>query len=79
MTLAGKTDCCGNEPDRLLLDRRRAARAMSISVRLLDQIVKERQQPFVKCNRRVLFDPRDLSQWIETHKQNAVSENETEQ
>ena len=56
--------------EQLLLNRRQTARAMAISVRLLDQITKEQRLPFVRLNRRVLFDPQDVRLWIESHKQN---------
>lgn len=77
MTHSGKSNCHADALDWFLLDRRRTARAMSISVRLLDHIVKEQRLPFVKCNRRVLFDPRDISLWIEAHKQNKTLEDNT--
>jgi len=64
--------CATDGLDKLLLDRRQTARAMSISVRLLDQLVKEQQLPFVRLNRRVLFDPQDLVAWIAAKKSGAA-------
>ena len=61
----------------ILLDRRRTARAMRISVRLLDDLVKEQRLPFVRLNRRILFDPQDIRLWLESHKQNVLIENGT--
>jgi len=52
----------------LLLDRRQTAQAMGISVRLLDTFTKANEIPHVRIARRVLYDPRDLSAWIEAKK-----------
>ena len=54
--------------DRLLLNRRQTTRAMGISVRLLDTFTKANDIPHVRIARRVLYDPRDLSAWIEAKK-----------
>ncbi len=56
------------EQPPLLLDRRQAARVMSISVRLLDSCTKAKEVPHVRIARRVLNDPQDLSAWIEARK-----------
>jgi hypothetical protein len=52
----------------LLLNRRQTARAMGISVRLLHSCTKAKEIPHVRIARRVLYDPRDLSAWIEAKK-----------
>jgi hypothetical protein len=56
----------------LLLNRRQTAQTMGISIRLLDQIVKEQRLPFVKLNRRVLFDPQDIRMRIAANKSGAA-------
>lgn len=52
----------------LLLDRRQTAQAMGISVRLLDSCTKAKEIPHIRIARRVLYDPKDLSAWIESKK-----------
>ena len=47
-----------------LLDRFAAARCLGISVRKLDDMVRQRLIPSVKLGRRRLFDPARLQQWI---------------
>lgn len=52
----------------LLLNARNAARALSISERLLWTKTKSREIPCVRIGKRVLYSPADLEAWIEQQK-----------
>ena len=53
---------------QLLLSARDAAKALSLCERTLWQLTKDGAIPCVRCGRRVLYDPRDLGQWIDRQK-----------
>ncbi len=57
--------------DRLLIDVRTAARALSISERLLWSLTNDGTIPHVRLNRRVLYSPADLQRWIDQQKKGA--------
>ena len=49
----------------LLIDAREAARRLAVSPRTLWALTKCGSVPHVQVGRRVLYDPRDLAQWID--------------
>lgn len=57
----------------LLLDKRRATMALSISEPQLDLMVKAGELPTIHVGRRVLFDPMDLRRWIRSEKTNPLT------
>ena len=60
------------EPAPALMDIGQTARYLSLSPHTLYAWVCKRQHelPFVKIGTRVLFRPKDLDAWIESHIQN---------
>jgi len=54
----------------LLLDAREAARSLRISERTLARLTAAGSMPCVHIGRRVLYDPRDLTAWIDGQKKN---------
>jgi|tagenome__1003787_1003787.scaffolds.fasta_scaffold18504966_2 excisionase family DNA binding protein len=54
--------------EKLLLDCREAAERLSISARTLWMLTKAGQIAHVKAGRRVLYDPRDLTAWIDRNR-----------
>jgi excisionase family DNA binding protein len=52
----------------LLLNTRDAARALSISERLLWTKTNSREIPCVRIGKRVLYSPADLEAWIQQQK-----------
>ena len=55
-------------PAPLLLDARETARVLSISPRTLARLTAAGSIPCVRIGHRVLFDPRDLTAWIDRQK-----------
>jgi hypothetical protein len=54
----------------MLIDARTAARMLSICERTLWVLThKDKQIPFVRVRRRVLYSPVDLQAWIDSRKQ----------
>jgi hypothetical protein len=53
------------EIPRLLMDTHDAAKAMSISERKLWELTSRGNIPCVRIGRRVLYDPRALTVWID--------------
>lgn len=51
-----------------LLDKRRAASMMCISVRKLDEMIANSELPKVPCGSKVLVDVRDIEAWITRNK-----------
>lgn len=64
----GLTTAPTSEPPCLLLDAKRAAKALSVSPRTLWTLTKGGQIPAVRLGRRVLYDPEDLQAFIARHK-----------
>lgn len=55
----------------LLLDARETACVLSISPRTLARLTAAGSIPCVRIGRRLLFDPRDLTEFIDRRKQGA--------
>lgn len=55
----------------LLLSGRETARVLSISLRTLARLTAAGSIPCVRIGRRLLFDPRDLTEFIDRRKQGA--------
>jgi hypothetical protein len=51
-----------------LISRKKTAEALSISVRLLDELTKNRVIPCVRIGRSVKYDVTDLQAFIDTRK-----------
>lgn len=47
----------------LLISRREASQVLSISLRSLDTLIREKQIPVVRVRRRVMFRPSDLQKF----------------
>lgn len=56
------------KPTALLLGARDTAKALSISERLLWTYTHDGEIPCLRVGRRVLYDPRDLRDWIDRQK-----------
>lgn len=54
--------------DPLLWDIDRASRELSLSKGYLYRLVADKEVPFVRQGRRVLFSPIDLRAWLEARK-----------
>jgi excisionase family DNA binding protein len=55
-------------PKALLWDIRQAAAATGLSVHTLYSWISQKKITYVKAGRKVLFDPNDIQNWIESHK-----------
>ena len=51
-----------------LLSKDEACKILGIKPSTLDKLVRQKKIQRVKFNRRVLFDPRDIQDFIEKHK-----------
>jgi excisionase family DNA binding protein len=65
-------DVVTSQDDPLLLPMREAARRLSISERSLARLVARGEIPSIEIGRRRLFSPRDLAEFIEARKCQAV-------
>ena len=67
------------ETPKLLLDRREAAEALGISMRLLDTLT-DPQGPLkpVRIGRRVLFSPGELQRWIDAESAGSTADTHCE-
>lgn len=59
-----------------LWKRPEAARALAISERKLDELVKNNAIPVVRIGRSVRFDPQDVRGWIEAQKKSGCGGNQ---
>lgn len=63
-----------NEPQEklpcqpILINVREASKALGISPRKLWELTSKAEIPCVRIGRRVLYDPRDLTRWIDRQK-----------
>ncbi|MBE3096960.1 MAG: helix-turn-helix domain-containing protein [Planctomycetes bacterium] len=57
-------------PLTLLLDAREAAQALRMGARTLARLTAAGSLPCVRIGRRVLYDPCDLTAWIDRQKKN---------
>lgn len=58
-----------SKTDRLKLwDIRQTAEATGLSVNTLYSWISQKKITYIKAGRKVLFDPKDLLAWIESHK-----------
>ena len=60
----------GEPPTGLLWDTRASAKALGIGVRTLARLTHAGSLPCVRIGSRVLYDPRDLTAWIDRQKKN---------
>lgn len=58
--------------DKWVVDRREASRLLSISLRHLDEMVRQRAIPSFKMGNRRLFDRRKLLEWIDQRHREGV-------
>lgn len=56
-----------------LWDARQTANHIGIAYQTLRQLVSERKIPFIKIGSRCLFDPVEISAWIDERRQPAVT------
>ncbi|MCE9544000.1 MAG: helix-turn-helix domain-containing protein [Planctomycetia bacterium] len=54
--------------EKMLISMKEAANTLGISRRLLWSLTASQEIPCVRIRSRVLFDPADLRNWIESHK-----------
>jgi excisionase family DNA binding protein len=55
-------------PELKLWNIRQTAEATGLSVNTLYSWISQKKITYIKAGRKVLFDPRDLQAWIESHK-----------
>jgi excisionase family DNA binding protein len=51
-----------------LLDVKGCAKLLNVSIFTIHKWLGQNRIPSVRLGRRVLFDPRDLEEWVETQK-----------
>jgi len=67
--LGGSTVEKGN-----LLDKRQVCELLNIKASTLNKLLAQGKIPTIRFNRKVLFDPHDIRQFIQAHKQGGKNE-----
>lgn len=55
-------------PSRLYITKQQAATVIGLSESMINVLMRDRRLPYVKLDKRVLFDVRDLVDFMESHK-----------